>query len=214
MAAPRRFASKMKKMFSRGFTVLPRHATLAIRWVKRLVVLVLLLLLIGTIFLWAFSCWVCNDVQHTRTYNTSTHTYHITERFFSNQGRLNYLRQSWTLPHDVAHFGSAGSTWTHATHPADQYHAPGSTFANWLGFGWRTTPFTRGGAVPVVNYRVWFPHWSIALLTAVAPAAWLIAYPRRRRRHLAGHCRNCGYDLRATPDRCPECGTTPAGAVA
>jgi hypothetical protein len=50
------------------------------------------------------------------------------------------------------------------------------------------------------------PHWFLALLFAILPALHLRATIRSRRRGRAGQCPRCGYDLRATPARCPECG--------
>ena len=53
-------------------------------------------------------------------------------------------------------------------------------------------------------------RWWVLMIATMPLPAWgilqLSASARTGRRVAAGRCRACGYDLRATPDRCPECG--------
>lgn len=56
--------------------------------------------------------------------------------------------------------------------------------------------------------------YCCALILSLPGALWglllsqvHITLARRYLRDRAGVCPRCGYDLRATPDRCPECGT-------
>jgi hypothetical protein len=59
------------------------------------------------------------------------------------------------------------------------------------------------------TYLVTAPAWAMILAFAVLP---LLRLARRlRRRPPVGQCPTCGYDLRATPGRCPECGAVPDG---
>jgi hypothetical protein len=51
------------------------------------------------------------------------------------------------------------------------------------------------------------PYWLIASATSILPAWVLVRKLLRRRMRAKRLCPTCGYDLRATPNRCPECGT-------
>jgi hypothetical protein len=67
------------------------------------------------------------------------------------------------------------------------------------GIGWRT---------------LFIPFAVVCVLSVLLPLRWLALEPlrRRERRRLSGRCASCGYDLRASTDRCPECGL-PVGAA-
>jgi hypothetical protein len=61
----------------------------------------------------------------------------------------------------------------------------------------------------VLTQYVELPYWMLLLLPAM-PLAWMLAggiWSSVKRRRL-GLCRECGYDLRASPGVCPECGTS------
>jgi hypothetical protein len=75
----------------------------------------------------------------------------------------------------------------------------GFHFANW---------YTPGPFGQLAVLRIGIPCWSLVLTTAPLPLFVLASRLAHRRRD--GRCPTCGYDLRATPARCPECGTATA----
>ncbi len=76
-----------------------------------------------------------------------------------------------------------------------------------LGFVYDRRRFVLQGDRDRQEFLVFVPHWSLFAGSAIVPACWVLARWRERRVRVAGCCVVCGYDLRASPDRCPECGT-------
>jgi hypothetical protein len=77
----------------------------------------------------------------------------------------------------------------------------------WLGFRYSSGRLWRNAF-----REIEVPLWALSLPVPLAVACVVsLRRLRRARRKRAGLCPACGYDLRASPDRCPECG---AGGVA
>jgi len=136
---------------------------------------------------------------------------------YSEYGDSRRIRTEWP-----------GGGWSYSTErlDPDQIVAPGPDVAvgvEWdvLGFGRRhytwTSAFGTSTGFTYTLDETSLPHWLLCLFTALPPAIACARFARgrrRRRRSRRGLCRACGYDLRATPGRCPECGTAAAAQKA
>ena len=62
-----------------------------------------------------------------------------------------------------------------------------------------------GSRTEMIELRL--PLWILTVAFLVYPVYLLTPLHRRRKRKKLGQCVKCGYDLRASKERCPECGT-------
>jgi hypothetical protein len=76
--------------------------------------------------------------------------------------------------------------------------------------GNRTSAATAVNRYHYYRRRILVHCHALLVVLLVFPVGWSVVrlgcWYRARRRDRLGLCPRCGYDLRATPERCPECG--------
>ena len=67
----------------------------------------------------------------------------------------------------------------------------------------------RNSSTDFFGQGIRVPFWLLMAISIILPARFTFLRLRRRVRRKKSCCTSCGYDLRATPHQCPECGTIP-----
>ncbi|HEV8607623.1 MAG TPA: hypothetical protein VGQ99_19970 [Tepidisphaeraceae bacterium] len=83
------------------------------------------------------------------------------------------------------------------------YATPIAAIPTFAGIKFDSFPSFR---YPATGFRCVVPIWWVLPFLLIAPLVRGISLWRSRRRRQAGHCSFCGYDLRASSNKCPECG--------
>ena len=111
--------------------------------------------------------------------------------------------------------GIRGESWSCYNYSGEAFSSEGEIDCMWwyTGFvhGEQVTNYWHGFGFKNDFYCLMIdvPHWFLALITGVLPLLAIRGIAHNGQS--TGSCTVCGYDLRATPDRCPECGTVARG---
>ena len=178
------------------------------RWLSPTLAVLSLALCAASVALWA------------RSSNTSEWVEWVHGRHFyaasTARGAI-ALTYSYITNADYPHFAFESVAWPDMNSVYQSEHHP--TF--WNAFGFRYDDSMRivyregdGSTSSGGRCRVQFPLYVAVVFFTLAPLGYGFQIFRHRRRRTQGICPNCGYDLRASPDRCPECGRKSNGGGA
>lgn len=173
-----------------------------------------LALCLATASLWVRSHWHVDALFRLR--HRSGH------HLISYRGHLYYYWSDQGIEgfHDAHDFGAAQGgmpAWYAVPIPPDAMPGDvqsaiaglfgGPNGRSWKSGGIQWAGYDLAGPNPLSQRLLVLPLAYVAVPLALLPAGWGIARLRSGRRKHEGTCPTCGYDLRASPGRCPECGT-------
>jgi hypothetical protein len=192
------------------------------RWLRRFrgtFAVLSLTLSLAMLALWVVSYYRL-DVVSRAIVDGAAHDGREREWFlYSNYGRLYYGHndQRYRYTFDPNPPGRSGYGWNGGTPRANflvgvaDNQGWGFNFAG-VGYGVVTIPAKPtldGSWASRKHVGVLVPHWLMAAVFALGAVPGVVRWARHRRvarRIRTHHCATCGYDVRATPQRCPECG--------
>ena len=186
-------------------------------WVKGAIVGTSLALSFGAAGAWLRSYWYMDDFQYSTVDASSARI--TTYRLTSSDAGISPLWSSGTIsgPNDAIAKAIKMLTdqehWQCASTPISQMVPAPSNYRFSLDTNrthFPSQPPFIPYAVDGVTVSVGIPYWSLVLIFALLSSWAALGAFRRRyriRRHMSGQCINCGFDLRASTERCPECGT-------
>ena len=165
------------------------------RWVFTLYSALSLASCAAVLALWVRSYWV------TDSFHWSAPRQAILVVSADGELRLEHIRRTdWYFDEDP---GFEHKTFESDGHGAFPARVPGRDL-HFRAYGFALVTGPRWGDD---HHALFLPAWFLFALLVAPPAAWWTVRARRARRQRDGLCPSCGYDLRGSPHRCPECGT-------
>ena len=185
-----------------------------------------LILCLGTVGLWVRSYKTASTIVKTSFHSSESDSAGGHTTLESRRGQITWVWYEWSQPggfsgqHGIPGLRffeseakqSGRDRWLYSWETSINPHRVWRLYML-LGCGFHSEwddGDTRDEFVVTTVYRAAFvPYWLLAVAFTILPGL-LLRRQRKQRQLRMGLCPTCGYDLRATPQRCPECGRVTA----